>query len=98
MVLAIGTPIGTPPSGSSSRQVQCVTSTDASVGPYRLCTSARLRSRNRRTTAEVSASPLHTTRRSAVHPETPGSSAKTASIDGTKCAVVTRCSAITPAR
>lgn len=93
----IGLPIGTGPR-SSRRQSQWVTSTAASVGPYKLCSGTSSTSRNRFLSSSGSASPLHTTRRRDRHRPTVGSCAKTASIDGTKCTVVTDSRRISPAR
>ncbi len=97
-MLAMGRPMGTTPL-SSSRQRQYVTSTAASVGPYRLCSpTPGSRSRKRVCVSRGSASPLHTTRVSPVHPAASGSSRNTLSIDGTKCAVVIRSSRTIRAR
>ena len=75
---------------SASAASSAVTSTAASVGPYRLCSSAP-RQRARRTAAAArggSASPLQTTRRSAAAaPRPPAASRNACSIDGTKCSV-----------
>ncbi len=92
-----GRPIGTGP--GPSWHAQAVTSTDASVGPYRLC-SAGPRIRNARAARSAgSTSPLHSTRRSpAAVPAASGAARKARSIDGTKWTVVTAWSRMTEAR
>ena len=97
-----GRPIGTEVASGSATHSQYVTSTDASVGPYKLCSPAfpaepSVR-RNRSASAAGSASPLQITRRRPVHPPTLGSARNAASMDGTKCTVVTRSARISSAR
>ncbi len=73
--------------GSPGSQGCQVTSTAASVGPYRLCSSVcGRRSWQRAASSAPSASPEQMTRRSAGRA---GSSRKSSSMDGTKCMVVT---------
>ncbi len=95
-VFHTGRPIGTATAPGSTRTE--VTSTDASVGPYRLCSSAGSTAWNREARSAGSASPLHITRHSPMHSAAPGSSRNARSIEGTKCTVVTRSSWISPAR
>ena len=66
-VLAIGLPMGTKGSSLAGSQAQAVTSTAASVGPYRLCSSASSRAKKRSWSALGRASPLQMTRRRLVH-------------------------------
>ncbi len=62
-MFAMGRPIGTMRLGSPATQDQNVTSTDASVGPYRLCSSTPgSRVKNRSCKAYGNASPLQITR------------------------------------
>src|SRR5258708_7098149 len=70
-------------------QVHAVTSTTASVGPYKLC-NVHLgnRSRKRRTVAAGRASPLHITRTKAEHSPSQACSRTACNIEGTKCIVV----------
>ena len=78
--------------GPSVGQRQKVTSTDASVGPYRLCSSTLgSRSPKRATSSGGSASPLLITRFSsgAAPLSTSGCARNTARSDGTKWTVVT---------
>src|SRR6202044_979791 len=86
-VFQIGLPIGTRlmfPSAAHD-----VTSIVASVGPYRLCSSAHgSRSLNDRTCLTSSPSPLHNTFRMLPHSSSPSSCRNTSSIDGTKCNTV----------
>src|SRR5579872_1060819 len=98
--LSIGRPIGTPPSlsslpsfpsspSSSPPHLQLLTSTAASVGPYKFSIRTPsflpLLSAN----SSLNASPLHTINRKLPHPcSTPSSPTKTSSIDGTKCTIV----------
>lgn len=89
----IGTPIGT--SSSAGSVSQQVTSTAASVGPYRFTGGTPSTSTQRRTSAPVSASPLHTrlrTRPSPSRAQATGSASSARSMEGTKCSVVTSCS------
>src|SRR5260370_751928 len=81
-VLATGTPIAwtsEPPS-----HAQAVTSTDASVGPYRLCRPAPNRPAKRPTTQPRSASPLQITHRSLPHCPWPPALTNLGSIDDGK--------------
>ncbi|CAA9359084.1 MAG: hypothetical protein AVDCRST_MAG68-4254, partial [uncultured Gemmatimonadetes bacterium] len=95
-VFATGRPIGTPPRPSSTASTRPLTAVAASEGPYRLWSSTRgSRSRKRRATAPGSASPPHSTRRSATHPPIPGCSSSTCSIDGTRFTVPIRSRRIT---
>ncbi len=72
------------------RQAQRVTSTDASVGPYRLCSPAQGSTSWNASWVRVDrASPLQITRRSERARGAVGSRRNTSSMDGTKCAVVT---------
>jgi hypothetical protein len=88
--LAIGRPIGTLAAPASAIPVHAVTSTAASVGPYRLCTAARgSRAWLAATKRAGSASPLHTICRSGVQRATAASARNSSNIDGTKCTVVT---------
>ncbi|GAA3089162.1 hypothetical protein GCM10020001_000120 [Nonomuraea salmonea] len=76
-----------------------MTSTDASVGPYRLCSSAPpSTSKKRSCNGCGSASPEHTTQRSPSQAAAEGCRRNTSSIDGTKCATLTRASLISCAR
>ncbi|GAA3291466.1 hypothetical protein GCM10020295_08390 [Streptomyces cinereospinus] len=79
-----------------------VTSTAASVGPYRLCSGTPVSSRQRRAAAVGSASPLlNTWRREAAQAGSPITSSdrrNAASMDGTKCIVVMPCSRTSAAR
>src|SRR5687768_10747730 len=85
-VFHTGRPIGTTSAPPSRGQVQQLTSTAASVGPYRLVstTGPENRSWKRRTSAGGSASPLQTTWRSDA--QRPASTASTngCSMEGTK--------------
>ena len=64
-VFAIGLPMGTNARSLAGSHAHHVTSTAASVGPYRLWSSAGSRSKNRSWSALGSASPLQMTRREA---------------------------------
>src|SRR6185437_8208062 len=69
-----------------------VTSTAASVGPYRLCSSTPGRRSWKRSTRDAgSASPLHTTHVRPEHRADSSCARNASSIDGTKCAFVTPC-------
>src|SRR5215470_6681776 len=88
-VFATGRPIGITTSPTSSGHFHHVTSTAASVGPYRLCNSAHgISSRHRRATTPDNASPLHRIRFTLPHRPTSPCSRKIPSIEGTKCTVV----------
>ena len=97
-----GSPIGTEPDSSTAAAAGSaheVTSTDASVGPYRLCTTSPSTRAAATATSGESASPLHSTRRSeGPAPAAAGSATKAASIDGTKWTVVTPASRMMSAR
>ena len=98
-VLAIGRPIGTLAPAAPALQFHAVTSTAASVGPYRLCNSTRGNfCRNVSASDADSASPLQITRLRPAHAPTSPCSRKACSIDGTKCIVVTRCARTVSAR
>jgi hypothetical protein len=87
-VFATGLPMGTV--GSPGRQAWCVTSTPASVGPYRSSSSTPgSRSKKRSRTSVSSASPLHTTRRTLPQRRVSPASRNAWSMEGTKCSVVT---------
>ncbi len=88
-VFHTGRPIGTGPSPVSSAHGQYVTSTAASVGPYRLCSGTSDTERKRARSSAERASPLQNTRRSPLSEAADGSRRNTSSIDGTKCRVVT---------
>src|SRR3546814_7010450 len=90
-VLATGCPIGTLAPAAAALQFHAVTSTAASVGPYRLCNSTPGSFRPNDSTSDAgSASPLQITRRRPAQARpTPGCSRNACSIDGTKCIVVT---------
>ncbi|SLH16597.1 Uncharacterised protein [Mycobacteroides abscessus subsp. abscessus] len=75
-----------------------MTSTAASVGPYRLCSSAPVSSRSRCAGLGGSASPEANTIRSASQRAAAASATNTASIDGTKWVTVTRSAEMTSAR
>ncbi|BDU08685.1 hypothetical protein FMUBM48_49480 [Nocardia cyriacigeorgica] len=91
-------PIGTL-SRSAAVTSWAVTSTAASVGPYRLCRVAPLISRNAAAVAAGRASPeAKTSRKLSMDCAALGSATNTASIDGTKCVTVTPDSPITRAR
>jgi hypothetical protein len=80
---------GDRPARQGGSHGQWVTSTAASVGPYRLCSSTPgSASAKRRTSSGVSASPLHTTRRSPAHRSGSPASSQARSMEGTKCSVV----------
>src|SRR5260370_40666250 len=70
-------------------QVHAVTSTTASVGPYKLC-NVHLgnRSRKRRTVAAGRASPLHITRTKVEHAPSQACSRNACNVEGTKSIVV----------
>ncbi|KWV85676.1 hypothetical protein PFLmoz3_04697 [Pseudomonas fluorescens] len=95
-VLAIGLPMGVLSGTTAPAQSHAVTSTAASVGPYRLykptpgncCLKRRTRLPGR-------ASPLHITRTSPAAWLTSPWARNTSSIDGTKCSVVTPSASIT---
>ena len=88
-VFATGRPMGTSPGGASARHAQAVTSTAASVGPYRLCSSTSGSTAKKRSwRSRASASPLHTTLRIPPHPSKAPASRKARSMEGTKCSVV----------
>ncbi len=90
-MFATGFPIGTSPRGPSRSHRHHVTSTAASVGPYKLSSRAPgSRPRHRCASSYGSASPLQITCRTVPHPSTPGSARNTCSIDGTKCSTVIR--------
>src|SRR6185437_11372619 len=97
-VFATGRPIGTAP-GSPPRTRHPVTSTVASVGPYKLNNPARSPNTepNRSRAPPPSASPEHTTRRSHPHAPAWGTPRNASSIDGTKGAAPTRSARISPA-
>ena len=98
-VFPTGLPIGTDARPSPALHSWNVTSTAASVGPYRLCSSAHGSFfRHRSFTSTGSASPLHTTLLIDLHSSSPGSSRNAWSIDGTKCSVVTPSSLMTRRR
>src|SRR6185503_19478857 len=97
-VLAIGRPMGTIREGSCLTHLHHVTSMDASVGPYRLKSSAWLAAKKRSQSSNDSASPLQITRIRQAHTSTPGASRNADSIEGTKCTVVTLSVAIRRAR
>ena len=88
-VFQTGKPMGTGSLRSSRLAAQWLTSTAASVGPYRLCSAESMRAWKRSRIWAGRASPLQNTAciRS---PSLPGSSRKAASIDGTKCTTSTR--------
>src|SRR5581483_1623644 len=87
-MFAIGLPIGTTLPSFCLGHSQLVTSTDASVGPYRLCSCPGSRSKNRSTSSFFKASPLHITRFSPLQLPVPTPSKYTCSIEGTKYTVV----------
>src|SRR6185295_634795 len=93
-VFATGVPIGVTSSPGAHRHQ--VTSTAASVGPYRLWSSGARsppkQSKKRFTRSDGSASPLQRTRWSDPHEATVGSSRKMRSSEGTKWTVVIRSS------
>lgn len=89
-VFHTGRPMGTVGVVSAAEWAHAVTSTAASVGPYRLCTSAPVTVTARAASSVGSASPLQMIRRSAVPRQGAGSCRQTWSIDGTKWASVTR--------
>ncbi|GAA4488620.1 hypothetical protein GCM10023094_48820 [Rhodococcus olei] len=86
-----GAPIGTV-TVSAAEVSHAVTSTAASVGPYRLCRAAPHNRRNVSAVVGGNASPLQNTRRSPAQSSGRAADRNVASIDGTKCTVVT-CSA-----
>ncbi|NCL73150.1 hypothetical protein AIIKEEIJ_00585 [Rhodococcus sp. YH1] len=93
-----GAPIGTDTTSASVTSWN-VTSTAASVGPYRLCTlTPGSTDRTRAATAAARASPDAKTYRNDEIPPTADSATNTASIDGTKCATVTDRARMTAAR
>src|SRR5882757_3001612 len=81
-VFQIGTPIATPPDPPA--YTHAVESTDASVGPYKLCNSAPHNPDNRSAKAPDNASPEHTTHRNGPHPPGSPPSTNTSNVDGTK--------------
>src|SRR3546814_14592231 len=85
-VLATGCPIGTLAPAAAVLQFHAVTSTAASVGPYRLCNSTPGSFRTNDSTSDAgSASPLQITRRRPAQARpTPGCSRNAGSNDGTK--------------
>src|SRR5579885_835640 len=88
-VFAIGLPMGTVLCQVSDMHVHAVTSTDASVGPYKLC-NRHCGSCSWKRLANIagSASPLHITSCKFVHRPTSPCSRNTCSMEGTKCMVV----------
>ncbi|MNG32590.1 hypothetical protein D3C84_1186410 [compost metagenome] len=80
--------MGTEPCVSAAEQVQCVTSMDASVGPYRLCKAIAVDgvkvSKKAFTVPARNASPLQNTRRNGLASDKSGSSRKRSSMEGTK--------------
>jgi hypothetical protein len=98
-VFQTGRPIGTGPVPPVAHRWY-VTSTAASVGPYRLCSGTKSpRTRpNARTVSRGRASPLQKTCRSPVQADAAGSARNTWSIDGTKWQTVTACSRMVRAR
>ncbi|GLY85080.1 hypothetical protein Airi02_030090 [Actinoallomurus iriomotensis] len=91
-----GRPIVTGP--VSGGHAVAVTSTAASVGPYRLFRPAGRTAWNRSRRCADSASPLQMTSRSVVQSRAAGSRTKSWSIEGTKCAIVTPVRRISSAR
>ncbi len=90
-----GAPIGTDATSAAVTSWN-VTSTAASVGPYKLCNAAPgTTSRSRAAVDAGNASPDANTFRSVVTFFAAGSATNTDNIDGTKCATVTPRSAIT---
>src|SRR5438045_935134 len=87
-MLWIGRPIGTLPPSCLLTHAQLVTSTAASVGPYRLCSSLPSLSKYSPSHSLDNASPLLNTRLSDWHLSTPGSRRNGSNIEGTKCTVV----------
>lgn len=75
-----------------------MTSTAASVGPYRFSSRAEEVRKNRSRSSADNASPLHTTSSRLGQSAEDGSSRNTSSIDGTKCATVIRSARIRSAR
>ena len=72
---------------------------EASVGPYRLCSSAPKRAKKRACSSKGNASPLQMTRfRLWPRSSSPGSSKNCWSIEGTKCKVVICSAAMRAAR
>ncbi len=84
LVFHTGRPIGTDGAADPGSHRQEVTSTDASVGPYRLCSSTSSTEWKRCASSAGSASPLQMTRRSPVHERASGSCRNARSMDGTK--------------
>src|SRR6185503_14788461 len=77
---------------------RALTSTAASVGPYRFSNSTHpSRSLNRSTRLPLNASPLLITKRKLLHSSTPSSLTNYSNSDGTKCITVT-CSALINSR
>ena len=97
-VFAIGLPMGTNARSLAGSHAHQVTSTAASVGPYRLWSPAGSRSKNRSWSALGSASPLQMTLVRPVQSAARGSSRNSCSIDGTKWIVVIPRSTMTCAR
>ncbi len=92
-MLRTGRPIGTGRGRAAGRQLQAVTSTAASVGPYRLIAGTGSVARQRCSSSQGRASPLTSTRRKERQRAAKLSSAKSSarkkgSIEGTKWIVV----------
>ncbi|SLG99828.1 Uncharacterised protein [Mycobacteroides abscessus subsp. abscessus] len=96
-MLNTGAPIGTVTVSASVTSWK-VTSTPASVGPYRLCRRAPVSSRSRCAVTAGRPSPEAKTLRRPVHSAARGSTTNSDIIEGTKCAVVMCSSMISCAR
>ena len=98
-MLRTGRPIGTGRGRAAGWQRQAVTSTAASVGPYRLISGTGSTARQRCSTSQGSglAAHQHPAQRAAAA-ATPSSARKKGSIEGTKWIVVTPSRCDQPAR